>query len=563
LGQGFAYGVRPLASGGIGLLVDGEGHDRYLAEVFAQGGAYWCGLGGLVDRGGNDHYDGFNYVQGAGVHVAVAALSDGGGDDVYRAKGVSQGCGHDLAFGMLVDAAGDDHYDASDLSQGAGNANGLGLFVDLAGSDAVSVRNPSTSQGYGNWRRNYGSVGVLLNVGGIDRYLGGSAGEDKLWQVGEHGVGVDSDSLAIAALGRSQPRDATDGEMREVDQTRLPPPAPPALEPLEPLEPKPAIAPPESIPQSVRALDFQRLFDRAAAGEPRFTRERDQARGEIVRRGQAAVPELVARLGTRVARERHAIKDLALLLGRKRVEKPFARVMAGTDERAARAAAWCLERIEAQGVEKELAAAAKHPSWRVRSAALMALARCGDQTSTPVLIAALEDPVGPVRQAAAHALGERAVRARRRGNAELSPALASALPPLAELLNDSFYGARHNAARALGRAGPSATPILLEVVSAREAFPPARYRRSLAVQALGEGRDPRAISILSDLSGATDPLLRAQAVVALARLGGPPAADSASSSGFRSPIERAAELVMAEAEERARALGARRESAAP
>ena len=569
LGQGFAYGARPLGSGGIGLLVDGEGHDRYLAEVFAQGGAYWCGLGALVDRAGNDHYDGFNYVQGAGVHVAVAALWDGGGDDAYRAKGVSQGCGHDLAFGMLVDSAGDDRYDASDLSQGAGNANGIGLLVDLAGNDAMAVRIPTTSQGYGNLRRNYGSVGLLLNLGGTDRYLGGPAAEGKLWQVGEHGVGVDTEPEVVAALGRSQARRAQRAQTElgagadETSRSSLP--VAPSV--LEPLEAKPAIAAPESIPSSVRALDFSRLFHRAAAGEPRFTRERDQARGEIVRRGRAVVPELVARLGTLVARERHAIKDLALLLGRKRVERALARAMAGADERAARTAAWCLERIEAQGVEKELAAAAKHPSWRVRAAALLALGRGGNQFTLPVLIAALEDSTGPVRQAAAHALGERAVRSRSRYGPALPGPLARAVPALVVLLDDSFYGARHSAARALGRAGPFATPALLEVASEAAPAQVDSGRRVLAAQALGEGGDQRAVPLLRRLSRAESPVLAAQALVALARLGESPAAsDSIPESPVRlmsslmSPLERATRLVMAEAEERARALDAGRES---
>ena len=36
LAQGFGYGRRPYAYGGIGLLVDRTGNDRYAAEVFGQ-----------------------------------------------------------------------------------------------------------------------------------------------------------------------------------------------------------------------------------------------------------------------------------------------------------------------------------------------------------------------------------------------------------------------------------------------------------------------------------------------------------------------------------------------
>ncbi len=206
LAQGFGYGLRPDGSGGIGLLIDDAGQDRYLAEVFAQGAAYWCALGGLLDGGGNDNYDGFNYVQGSGVHVAVAALVDRTGNDVYRAKGVAQGCGHDLAAGILADGAGDDRYDASDLAQGAGNANGIGILADLGGDDVLTVWQAATSQAYANARRNRGSVGVLANVGGSDRYLGGRAGDAKLWLGDEHAVGFDGDGAMAAAIVAAKER---------------------------------------------------------------------------------------------------------------------------------------------------------------------------------------------------------------------------------------------------------------------------------------------------------------------------------------------------------------------
>ncbi len=278
MAQGFGYGLRPRGSGGIGLLVDGGGHDRYLAEVFAQGSAYWCALGGLVDRGGNDHYDGFNYTQGAGVHVAVAALVDEAGDDLYRTKGVSQGCGHDLGLGALVDGAGNDRYDASDLGQGAGNANGAGLLLDLAGDDSYTVRNAATTQGYGNLRRHQGSVGLLVDAGGMDLYLGSAASDERLWQNGEHGIGVDAAQAAIAALA----------ELAAPPWPGLA--SPPALGPLErvapperePYEPRPAVAPLAAVPDSFRTLSFARLFARASAGAPRFTTERDRARAEII-----------------------------------------------------------------------------------------------------------------------------------------------------------------------------------------------------------------------------------------------------------------------------------------
>jgi hypothetical protein len=190
LSQGFGFGWRPDASGGVGLLVDRAGNDVYVSDIFGQGSSYWFAVGGLVDYAGNDQYVSYQYAQGAATHITVAALVDFEGDDNYVSKGVSQGCGHDLAIGILHDHAGDDNYTCHDLSQAAGNANGIGVLIDDAGDDAYSVRDPVNTHGYGNLRRDYGSVGVLIDAGGDDAYSG--RGADGAWWSGSaYGIGID------------------------------------------------------------------------------------------------------------------------------------------------------------------------------------------------------------------------------------------------------------------------------------------------------------------------------------------------------------------------------------
>jgi len=190
LSQGFGYGWRPDASGGVAILADGSGNDVYVSDIFGQGSSYWFAVGGLVDSRGNDQYVSYQYAQGAGTHLTVAALVDLEGDDNYVSKGVSQGCGHDLAIGILHDLAGDDNYTCHDLSQGAGNANGIGMIADDAGDDAYSVRNPANTNGYGNYRRDYGSVGIQLDGSGADSYSGRGA-DGEWWAGSDHGIGVD------------------------------------------------------------------------------------------------------------------------------------------------------------------------------------------------------------------------------------------------------------------------------------------------------------------------------------------------------------------------------------
>jgi hypothetical protein len=189
MSQGFAIGFRPDLPAGIGFILEGEGNDYYIGDIFGQGAAYWYGIGGIVERGGNDNYVAYQYVQGSGTHIALGLLFDDGGDDNYVAKGVAQGCGHDLALGFLYDVSGDDTYASFDLSQGAGNANGIGLLIDEEGDDTYAVKRQHNTQGYGDFRRDYGSVGVLMDLEGDDAYTSG--GDAEFWEKGAYGIGID------------------------------------------------------------------------------------------------------------------------------------------------------------------------------------------------------------------------------------------------------------------------------------------------------------------------------------------------------------------------------------
>ncbi len=141
LSQGCGFGRRAhpgderSMAGGVGLLVDASGDDRYRCGVFGQGTGYWYGLGALVDLAGRDDYQGFWYVQGSAAHFAVAALIDARGDDRYRASTQSQGAGHDASTGLLADLAGDDDYACPGWGLGQAHWNSIGLFRDAGGRD--------------------------------------------------------------------------------------------------------------------------------------------------------------------------------------------------------------------------------------------------------------------------------------------------------------------------------------------------------------------------------------------------------------------------------------------
>lgn len=185
MGQGAGYGMRGLffdgrsTAGGIGLLLDLAGNDRYEAQVFAQGVGYYEGLGLLLDDGGNDQFAAAWYAMGAGVHYAAGVLlKRGTGNDVYRSSHeMVLGSGNDLSVGVFVDEGGDDAYAVGQLSLGTAHFNSTGIFVDAAGNDRYGVTSATCRalgaaylHEWGNAREAVASLGLFMDLGGTDSY---------------------------------------------------------------------------------------------------------------------------------------------------------------------------------------------------------------------------------------------------------------------------------------------------------------------------------------------------------------------------------------------------------
>ncbi len=133
--------------GGIGILRDASGADRYAAGVFGQGVGFVQGLGMLLEGSGNDAYEGLYYVQGVAVHMALGLFIDRGGEDRYDLKfpnqGASLGLANDLSAAIAYDADGKDLYQVPPLSMGASLANGISIFADDGGEDRFDAPAPS------------------------------------------------------------------------------------------------------------------------------------------------------------------------------------------------------------------------------------------------------------------------------------------------------------------------------------------------------------------------------------------------------------------------------------
>ncbi len=194
LSQGYSIGDREQGyAGGISVLRDGGGNDRYIADVYAQGCGYWYSLGVLIDEKGNDVYSAHIYGQGSGVHLAAGILFDGGGNDAFSLlDGVGLGGGHDLSLGILINAnIGNDAYQGSGITMGSGHANGCGIFFDEGGNDSYAGAKDMIIGGTGFADRDAPSFGLFYDGGGDDAYTRKEAGNSKVWLTPHVGVGID------------------------------------------------------------------------------------------------------------------------------------------------------------------------------------------------------------------------------------------------------------------------------------------------------------------------------------------------------------------------------------
>jgi hypothetical protein len=154
-------------AGGIGLVLDQEGNDRYTSSNFSQGVGYYFGAGIKMDERGNDVHEAARYGHAAAAHFGVGLFVDRAGADRYGSTGpfYNGAAAWDRSVALAVDdGADDDTYDLQ-RSTGLGIADhrAWSLFVDAGGRDRYLV-----PKGLGDAQ--HGSVSGFFDLGGEDRY---------------------------------------------------------------------------------------------------------------------------------------------------------------------------------------------------------------------------------------------------------------------------------------------------------------------------------------------------------------------------------------------------------
>jgi len=407
LSQGFGFGIRPYYSGGIGILADQKGNDNYISDIFGQGVGYWYALGGLVDKEGHDHYIAYQYAQGAGVHLAFGVLIDYEGNDIYASKGVSQGCGHDYAFGGLYDFCGDDNYVCYDLSQGGGNANAISVFIDAYGNDGYIAKRSNT-MGYSDKRREFGYIGLFLDLQGNDYYGAPLGGNNQYWIHSTYGIGIDSENTYLDSLV----------PQREYDMK-------PADEPL--------------------GSDIETLFMQASAASQKFQHLVQPAQERIVAMGLEAMPFLVEKLDTESAREQHSLIAIIPEIGKPAV--PYLEeVLQDSIPEKIPIALLLLGKIKEEDSYQTIAKYARDSNHSYRVNATKALGELGSTEAVPILISGLQDSIVSVRRESAIAL-------------QKIPS-EQAILPLIKATDDDFQEVRYSAEDALTNIGKEAEPYV-------------------------------------------------------------------------------------------------------
>jgi len=188
-GQGVGAGLRAVADGGIGVILDNGGENVYEFDYLSHGGGYWCGVGFARDFGGNTKrlitrtaYNGGPRTQpsfqrfgcGWGCHYALGFCFDDSGDDEYEGTIMGTGMAWDCSVGVLCDFGGNDHYKATGgLTQGTSNQMGMGILFDYNGDDVYD----GYGQGYASPSLSYhpmpdcgGNFAFLIDYGGNDKY---------------------------------------------------------------------------------------------------------------------------------------------------------------------------------------------------------------------------------------------------------------------------------------------------------------------------------------------------------------------------------------------------------
>ncbi|MBN2491522.1 MAG: hypothetical protein JXQ29_11795 [Planctomycetes bacterium] len=169
-------------AGGIGMILDVAGDDRYRSSNFSQGCGYYFGAGLKLDLQGKDSHGAARYGHASGAHFGLGLFVDYAGVDEYGSTGPTYngGCAWDHSVFLCLDAGTEGDTYVLDRSAGLGRADigSWGVFADLGGPDRyVLKQRPGRASQKG--------VAVFYDRAGEDTYEFAGAAAAKAPRNGE------------------------------------------------------------------------------------------------------------------------------------------------------------------------------------------------------------------------------------------------------------------------------------------------------------------------------------------------------------------------------------------
>jgi len=253
------------------------------------------------------------------------------------------------------------------------------------------------------------------------------------------------------------------------------------------------------------------LFVIASSGEVKYRAMVQPAIDSLVSLSAATVPILIDKLDTKSARERLTIIKIFKKIGVPAV--PYLlKALKNPSGLVVQRICWSLGEIADTSAVDDLIKVSHHQRWQVREQAIRALGNIGDHRADSIIVTGLLDSIGQVRKAAAVADGK--------------VDITNSIPRLVHLLGDNFYGARMTAAEALLKMDSAAViPILADSMGSANPLV-----GNLGCYVLGEIGGDRAIEILTEQYGRSNPYRRAHAAMAIVE------ADPHDNCGYRDSL---------------------------
>jgi hypothetical protein len=172
-------------AGGIGAIIDISGDDHYLSGNWSLGCAYWFSTGIAYDGSGDDIYESCYFTQGSGAHFCNGILIDEGGNDkheMYETAGAGLGFGWDYTNAFLINMGGNDSYRANMISIGLAEIRSNAFLIDIGGDDTYRLKSGALGLGAVDYREYYRKPRPLVTYYSDSKSIGcliDIGGEDK------------------------------------------------------------------------------------------------------------------------------------------------------------------------------------------------------------------------------------------------------------------------------------------------------------------------------------------------------------------------------------------------